>query len=316
MFWKTFRKPAALSAVLLLSIGLSGQAQPEKLAISKFQVLNDFYANPSLLGYWGRPAFGLVYNGAIPEKDFANNDIVGFYNQQFGGSGAGIELHLTNEGPRQTSSAKAGLSHGIAINAKNRLTFGAAFKYTYYYYDFGGFTFPDKIEPFYGFVRSTSSSGYFTSRSMVTADLGVSLHGSKYLLSMYGENAAPLYMQKNGEDAEYFSSNSYTHLPLILNGLFIYQFNPGKDLCLSPGVKMVYNLDAPEPWYSALINLQWRNTIMLNYSYESRGFHQLMLGGRLKDKVSLGIGASTYNGIYSPYYSERVILNLSLLAQL
>jgi hypothetical protein len=316
MLWRTSKKPAALTAVLFFTICLYSQAQPEKLAISKFQVLNDFYANPALFGYWGRPAFGLVYNGAIPEKDFANNDIVGFYNQQFGGLGAGIELHLTNEGPRQTSSAKAGLSHGIAINAKNKLTFGAAFKYTYYYYDFEAVTFPDRIDPFYGFVRSIASEPYFSSTSVVGVDVGISLQGPKYLFSVYGENAAPILMQKNGQDAEYFSSDTYVHLPAILNGVFIYQFNLGKDFSLSPGAKVVYNLDAPEPWYSGLINLQWRNTIMLSYSYESRGFHQIMLGGRLKDKVSLGIGASTYDGIYTPYYSERVIYNLSILAQL
>ncbi len=316
MFWKKCRKPAALTSALLLAICITGHAQTEKLAISRFQVLNDFYANPALFGHWTKPAFGLIYDGAIPEKDFANNDLIGFYNQRLKGVGAGVELHLTNEGPRQISSAKAGLSGGFGFYAKHRFSFGAALKYTYYYYDFGAVTFPDRIDPFYGFVRSIPSEPYFSSTSVVGVDVGISLQGPKYLFSVYGENAAPIFMQKNGQDAKYFSSDTYIHLPAILNGVFLYQVNLGKDFKLSPGAKVVYNFDAPDPWYSGLLNFQWRNIAMVNYSYESRGFHQIMVGGRIKDKVSLGIGASTYHGIYSPFYTDRVICRLSVLTQL
>ncbi len=316
MFWKKCRKPAALTSALFLAICITGHAQTEKLAISRFQVLNDFYSNASLLGYWERPAFGLVYEGALRKQQLPKNDVGAFYNQALGSYGAGIELHRGKEWFKNITSVKAGVSRGFDLSSTTKLSVGTAVKYTYLSYEFDDFTFPDQVEPFYGFVKATEETPYVSTRSVITADFGISLHSEKYLFAVNGENIAPILAKRNDENAEYFNSRSHLYTPAMLQALFVYQFNLGRHFFLSPGAKINYEIPAPEPWIYGLVNFQWRSIAMINYSYEVHGFHQIMVGGRIKDKVSLSIGATTYAGEYSPFYSDRINFNLSVLTQL
>lgn len=316
MCWKKCKKPAVLTLVLLLAICFTGLAQTEKLAISKYQVLKDFYTNPALFGYWGKPAFGAFYEGSLKKEDLPNNDIGLFYNQGKGKYGYALELHRSQYIYNNIISIKPGISRSFDLTSNVRIGIGAAIEYTHIETQYEGFTFPDEVEPFYGFVKGTDGTN-IPNRSAITADFGFSLHYKNFILSAFGENIAPIVAVTEDKDVDYFDSESFAHFPPKYRTMVLYEFNLGSEFIVSPGLVLdYYHLD-PEPFTTGLINIQWRNLVMMNYSYEVHGIHQIMVGGRIKDKVSLSMGATKYMGYrYSPFYADRINFQLSVVTQL
>lgn len=316
MFWKRFNAASLLLSMVLISTEYC--AQQGSMAITKFPVLDDFTSNPALFGYWQTPSFGALYNGGLSKNDFKNNQTSLFYNQGNETHGLGAEFYREAQGYTTQSNFKLGYSRSGTGGKNLSWRAGGAIKYTQIKNDYESLLFPDQIDPFYGFIlESQEDLSNTPPSSFITAEFGTSLQYYNMMVNIYGSNLIPILL--SGEDdqkAELFSSRSYDYLPATLKANAVYQFTFANDFFLSPGLELNYDFSKSNPVSRALVNFQWRSIVMANYSYHSNGATKLMMGGRIKDKVSLTAGISFYEENKIPGYTDRTFFHFSIFTQL
>lgn len=316
MFWKRFSAASLVLSMVLMSSEY--YAQQKVMAISKFPVLEDFTSNPALFGYWQGPSSGGLYNGGLSQNDFKNNQTTLFYNQGNEKHGFGAEYCREAQGYNTQSNFKFGYSRSGTGGKNFSWRAGGAIKYSHLKTDYESLLFPDQIDPFYGFVLESQEDFSNTSpTSFVTAEFGASLRYFDMMVNLHGSNLIPVLLTGEGDQkAKFFSSRSYDYLPATLRVNAIYQFTFADDFFLSPGFELNYDFSKPNPVSSALVNFQWRNIVMANYSYSSNGMVKFMAGGRIKDKLSLSGGASVYTVNTIPGYTDRIFFHFSIVTQL
>ena len=316
MYWFNYKR--VFIFIIFLHASLSAVAQGEKLAISKFPVLEDILSNPALFGYWQTPSFGALYNGGLSKNEFKNNNTSLIYNQGNETHGFGAEYNREAQGYTTQSNFKLGYSRSGTGGKNFSWRAGGAIKYTQIKSDHESLLFPDQIDPYYGFVLESQEDLSNTSPpSFITAEFGTSLRYYNMMVNVHGSNLIPILL--SGEDdqkAQFFSSRSYDYLPATLKANAVYQFTFANDFFLSPGFELNYDFSKPNPVSRALVNFQWRSIVMANYSYYSNGMTKLMTGGRIKDKVSLTAGMSFYKESKIPGYTDRIFYHFSIFTQL
>lgn len=319
MYWTKYRKNKIATCGILVLLILwvkPSLAQDEKLAISTFQVLDDFRDNTALAGYWGEPIVGVYYDGFLKEQVLSNYSFGGHFNMGLGKNGVAAKLIAERVLNNWFVSGQYSYSRAFELNTNLVLRAGAGFEFTYILSpSYDEHTFSNQIENPYSLPGESKSNEGF--RMLGMGNFGVSLHSENYLVAISGNNLLPIIMYNVDHNEAYlFNSNLYNYLPPEFRATFAYEFTVGKDFELTPAGSWKFNVRHPQPYAIAHINVLWRKLAMVNFKYDFQGVFNIMLGTRIADRVSLAAGVSYFDNTDLQGFNDGQKFTFSILTQL
>ncbi len=146
----------AFSLLLLLCVGFLAHAQDPHF--SQYYA-NPLYLNPAFAGVKKCPKVHLNYRNQYPSLGVYQTYSAS-YDQYVSGirGGLGVLLMRDDAGNGALSLTEASLIYSYHLQVNRKFTLLAGFQATFRQrsLDWDGFTFPDQIDPFYGFVKPTN----------------------------------------------------------------------------------------------------------------------------------------------------------------
>lgn len=311
----SFKRTAILTIGFLLFTTPTLYAQSEKLAISRFQVLDDFRDNPALAGYWEKPIIGAYYDGFLKEQVLPSYSFGGYFNYGMRKNGLAAKLIISQElnnwnlNGQYSYSRVFKLRNSMSLRAGVGINFMEVLSRSY-----TSHIFSDQINTFSPSGEPKQNSAFTV---MMTGNAGISLYSNKFIFAIGGRNLLPIaaYYDVDNE-LELFSSQLYQHAPPEVRATFAYEISLGDDFRLTPAASWKYIVNIPQPYPEGHINLVWRNLAMLNLNYDLQGVFQIMAGVQIAEKYRLSAGIYQFdNADLKPLHEGQRFI-FSLLTQL
>ena len=311
----SFKRTAILTIGFLLFTTATLYAQSEKLAISRFQVLDDFRDNPALAGYWEKPVIGAYYDGFLKEQVLPDYSFGGYFNIGFQKNGLALKLNVEQDLNNWAINGQYSYSRAFELPNSLLLRAGGGLQFTEMISkSFGSHTFADQINTY----SSSKEPRANTELSFLfTGNIGFSLYSKKFLLAISGKNLLPIFLYNDAQSkADLFNTKMYTYAPPEFLATFAYEINLGDDFRLTPAASWKYIVNIPQPYPEGHINLVWRNLAMLNLNYDLQGVFQIMAGVQIAEKYRLSAGIYQFdNAELKPLHNGQRFI-FSLLTQL
>lgn len=147
-----------LTFFAILTLGAGHVLEAQDAHFSQFYA-NPMYLNPAFAGVSKCPRLNLNYRNQYPVLNVYQTYSASFdqYVEPLNG-GVGIMLMRDEAGDGAFSTTDASLVYSYHLKASRKFSILAGFQGTYRQIaiDWESFTFPDEIDPYYGFVRETS----------------------------------------------------------------------------------------------------------------------------------------------------------------
>lgn len=147
-----------LTFFAILTLGTGHVLDAQDAHFSQFYA-NPMYLNPAFAGVSKCPRLNLNYRNQYPVLNVYQTYSASFdqYVEPLNG-GVGIMLMRDEAGDGAFSTTDASLVYSYHLKASRKFSILAGFQGTYRQIaiDWESFTFPDEIDPYYGFVRETS----------------------------------------------------------------------------------------------------------------------------------------------------------------
>ncbi len=167
-----------LTLLAIFTIASSQMLQAQDAHFSQFYA-NPMYLNPAFAGVSKCPRINLNYRNQYPVLNVYQTYSASYdqYVESLNG-GLGIMLMRDEAGDGAYSTTDASLVYSYHLKASRNFSILAGFQGTYRQIaiDWQSFTFPDQIDPYYGFVRETSEPNP-GSNSVGAFDLSAGLIG-------------------------------------------------------------------------------------------------------------------------------------------
>lgn len=145
-----------LLSLAFLSLGFSAFGQDPHFTQ---YYANPLYLNPAFAGVSKCPRVTLNYRNQYPSLNNVYQTFSGSYDQYVDNLNGGLGLLILRDeaggGALSTTEVSGIYSYHLQVSRKFTVLAGFQATLRQRALDYSGFTFPDQIEPFYGFVRST-----------------------------------------------------------------------------------------------------------------------------------------------------------------
>lgn len=146
-----------LLSLAFLSLGFSAFGQDPHFTQ---YYANPLYLNPAFAGVSKCPRVTLNYRNQYPALNNVYQTFSGSYDQYVDNLNGGLGLLILRDeaggGALSTTEVSGIYSYHLQVSRKFTVLAGFQATLRQRALDYSGFTFPDQIEPFYGFVRSTN----------------------------------------------------------------------------------------------------------------------------------------------------------------
>lgn len=169
--------------VIVALVGFANDALAQDPAFTQFYA-NPLYLNPAFAGTARCPRICLNYRNQWPAISGNFVTYSASYDQYFRGISGGLGVLLTNdragEGTINTSTASFIYAYQLNVNRDFALRFGIQATYIQRALNSAGLTFPDMIDPRYGFIYQTQENIPRFSRSALDFSAGFLGYGNNF----------------------------------------------------------------------------------------------------------------------------------------
>ncbi len=140
---------------------------------------NPLYLNPALAGSVVCPRVSLGYRNQWPSVPGAFVTFTGSYDQYFDAISGGIGVFLSTDEHGAFRSSTGSLMYAYRLQVSKSFFISAALKASFVneYLDWNSLTFPDQIDPTYGFISGISSAQMPDNTNIFYADFGGGIVG-------------------------------------------------------------------------------------------------------------------------------------------
>lgn len=151
-------KKSKLTLLLFILLGLGFSASAQDPHFTQYYA-NPIYLNPAFAGVSKCPRVTLNYRNQYPALNGVYQTFSGSYDQYVdalnGGLGVLIMRDEAGDGALSATEMSAVYSYHLQVSRKFTILAGFQATLRQRALNWDGFTFPDQIEPFYGFVKSS-----------------------------------------------------------------------------------------------------------------------------------------------------------------